>query len=222
MADPPEKMQERIVDADRQGFQVVVHAIGDKANALLLDCCRAAVDRNGPRDRRHRSEHAQHLTPQDIERLGRLGVIASMQPFHKADDGRYAEKALGPERIKTSYAFRSLRDAGARVCFGSDWPVVTVNPLKGIAAAVTARTLDGKVWVPEQSISVEEALRAYTADAAYAGFAEDRLGTLERGKLADLVILDRDPLAVGPEELDQVGVTHTIVGGRVVWSAEHR
>ena len=142
-----------------------------------------------------------------------------MQPLHKADDGRYAEEAIGPERAKTSYAYRALLDAGARLCFGSDWPVVTVNPFAGIAAAVTARTLDGRTWLPEQATSVEEALRAYTADAAYAGFCEDRLGTLEPGKLADMVVLDRDPLAIPPEELSEVGVVHTIVGGQVVWSA---
>ena len=219
MADPPEKICRQITEADKRGFQVVVHAIGDRANTLLLDCYHGVANLDRPGDRRHRIEHAQHLAPQDIARFARLGVIASMQPLHKADDGRYAGKALGPERIATSYAFRDLLDSGAAVCFGSDWPVVTVNPFEGIAAAVTARTLDGKTWVPRQSITVAEALRAYTADAAYAGFAENRLGTLEPGKLADVVILDRDPLTIPPDELGRVGVVHTIVGGRVVWSA---
>jgi len=220
MADPPEKMRNRIIDADRRGFQVVVHAIGDRANTLLLDCYEAATERNGPRDRRHRSEHAQHLAPADIARFAGIGVIASMQPSHKADDARYAERAIGAERCKTSYAYRGLLDAGAEVCFGSDWPVVSVNPFKGIATAVTARSLDGRIWFPEQSMTVEEALRAYTTTATYAGFQEDRVGALEPGKLADLVILDRDPLGIPPDQLGQVAVTHTIVGGRVVWSGE--
>jgi predicted amidohydrolase YtcJ len=219
MADPPEKMKAAVQAADEAGFQVVVHAIGDRANTLLLDSYEAAAEIGRPRDRRHRVEHAQHLTAKDIKRFGPLGVIASMQPLHKADDARYAEQAIGSERVKTSYAYRSLLDAGAKVCFGSDWPVVSINPYEGMASAVTARTLDGKVWLPEQSITVEEALRAYTVMAAYAGFAEDRLGTLEAGKLADIVILDRDPLTIPPDELGKVAVTHTIVGGRLVWTA---
>lgn len=219
MADPPEKICAQIAEADKRGFQVVVHAIGDRANTLLLDCHELLTAREQPSDRRHRIEHAQHLTAQGIPRFARLGVIASMQPLHKADDGRYAEEAIGPERAKTSYAYRALLDAGARLCFGSDWPVVTVDPFAGIAAAVTARTLDGQTWLPEQAISLTEALRAYTADAAYAGFCEDRLGTLEPGKLADMVVLDRDPFATPPAELGKVGVVYTIVGGQVVWTA---
>ncbi len=219
MADPPEKIRRRIAEADRRGYQVVVHAIGDRANTLLLDCY-AALGGARHRRTRHRAEHAQHLTKEDLARFNRLGVIPSMQPLHKADDGRYAETAIGPERIKTSYAYRSLLDAGAKLCFGSDWPVVSVNPFEGVAAAVTARTLEGEVWLPEQSLSVAEALRAYTADAAYAGFSEQRLGTLEPGKLADIVILDRDPFAVTADELGRIKVTQTIVGGHVVWDAD--
>ncbi|MCP4245519.1 MAG: amidohydrolase [bacterium] len=219
MSDPVEKMRDRLLEADRGGFQAAVHAIGDRANGLLLDCYEAVNRVNGPGDRRFRIEHAQHLRPRDIPRFAELGVVASLQPYHKADDGRYAEAALGLERCKTSYAFRDLLDAGAKVGFGSDWPVVSANPFLGLATAVNARTLAGEVWVPEQSITLDEALRAYTADAAYAGFAEDRLGSLKVGKLADIVVLNRDPFAMPPAELENLGVTHTIVDGRVVWSA---
>jgi hypothetical protein len=218
-ADPPEKMAQAVERADAEGFQLAVHAIGDRANTLILDFFEKAALRNGPRDRRHRVEHAQHLTSKDVRRFFPLGVYASMQPYHKADDGRYAEEALGAERIKTSYAFRDLLDSGAWLCFGSDWPVVTLNPFAGIASAVNARTLDGKAWVAEQSISVEEALQAYTLTAAAAGQAENLYGSIQSGKLADMVILDRDPFAIDPTDLENVGVDLTIVGGRVVWDA---
>src|SRR5207237_9038581 len=150
---------------------------------------------NGPRDRRFRIEHAQHIAAADIPRFAQLGVIPSMQPYHAIDDGRWAEKVIGPERARTTYAFRSLRDTGARLAFGSDWFVAPPTPLEGIYAAVTRRTLDGKNpngWVPQQKIKVEEALRAYTIDAAYAGFSEKSLGSLEPGKLADMVVLGRN------------------------------
>jgi len=219
MAHPPEKIRRQIVEADRRGFQVAVHAIGDRANALLLDCYAAAVEANGRRDRRHRSEHAQHLARKDIARFERIGVLASMQPFHKADDARYAETALGRERLGTSYAYRDLLNAGARVCFGSDCPVVTVDPFAGVDTAVTGRTLDGVTWQPQQCIGVEEALRAYTTTAAYAGFQERSLGSLAPGRLADLVILTQDPLSGSAPALNQVTAWRTVVGGRVVWSA---
>ncbi len=220
MADPPDKLRAQIAEADGRGAQVVIHAIGDRANSMLLNHYEAVARDHPGRDRRHRIEHAQHLKPQDIPRFAKLGVVASMQPYHKADDARYVDEAIGPERAKTSYAYRSLLDAGALLCFGSDWPVVDVNPFKGIASAVTARSLDGEVWHPEQSITVAEALRAYTTDAARAGFAEDTLGTIEQGKLADMIILDRDPFTVDPAEIDKMLVTHTIIGGRVVWAAD--
>ncbi|MFQ5491136.1 MAG: amidohydrolase [Phycisphaerae bacterium] len=221
MSDPPEKMRRRIADADRHGFQIVVHAIGDKANTLLLDAYASAAGPGPKKDRRHRIEHAQHLTPSDIGRFASLGVIASMQPFHKADDGRYAELALGPQRCRSSYAFADLLQAGATLAFGSDWPVVSVNPFKGIAAAVTAKTLAGHTWMPHQSITVEQALQAYTAGAAYAGFAEDKLGSIQKGKLADLVILQTDPLTIPADQLENVKVWHTIVGGKTVYTAAH-
>jgi predicted amidohydrolase YtcJ len=197
----------------------VVHAIGERANGLLLSIFDSVARAHGARDRRFRVEHAQHLRRDDIPRFGRLGVIASMQPYHAIDDGRWAERVVGPERSRTTYAFRSLLDARARVAFGSDWFVAPPTPLEGIYAAVTRRTLDGAHpggWVPEQRITVEEALRAYTAAGAYASFEETEKGTLERGKLADFVLVDRDLTRVPPERIREAAVTLTVVGGRVV------
>jgi predicted amidohydrolase YtcJ len=173
------------------GAQAIVHTIGDEANHMLLDVLEEI--HGDPRAARCRSEHAQHLLPQDIGRFGKLGVIASMQPFHKADDGRYAEAYIGPERSRSSYAFRSLLDAGAVVSFGSDWPVVTLNPFLGMEAAVTGRTLDGKHWQTQENITVAEALRCYTSRAAYAAFAEHEIGYIAAGYRADFVILGRSP-----------------------------
>jgi len=143
-----------------------------------------------------------------------------MQPYHAIDDGRWAEKYIGPKRCETTYAFRSLLDSGARLAFGSDWFVAPPTPVEGIFAAVTRRTLDGKNpngWVPQQKITLEEALRAYTIDAAYAGFGEDSLGSLEPGKLADMTILERNPFTIPPEEINSVPIRATIVGGKVVY-----
>jgi predicted amidohydrolase YtcJ len=216
-----DSMRAWIGAADSAGLQVVVHAIGERANGLLLQIFDSVSRAHGTRDRRFRVEHAQHLRREDIERFADLGVVASMQPYHAIDDGRWAEKRIGPERIKTTYAFRSLLDDDAVLAFGSDWTVAPIEPLLGIYAAVTRRTIDGKNprgWVPEEKITVEEALRAYTAGNAYGVFAEDRRGRIAPGYLADLVLLDRDLTRVPPEELDQAAVKATIVGGRVVFS----
>ncbi|UCG17297.1 MAG: amidohydrolase family protein, partial [Phycisphaerales bacterium] len=166
---------------------------------------------------RPRVEHAQHLLPDDIARFGRLGVFASMQPFHKADHGRYAGSALGPKRSATSYAFKALLDSGATLCFGSDWPVVSLNPFAGIATAVDARTLDGRIWFPEQSITREQALRAYTVTPALLVGREKDAGTLEPGKLADIAILSQDVLSIDAGRIAATTATHTIVGGQLVW-----
>jgi len=165
------------------------------------------------------------LRPQDAPRFARAGVIASMQPYHCADDGRWAEKRIGPERRKGTYAFRSLLDAGAVLAFGSDWTVAPLDPLQGIAAAVTRRTLDGKHpggWVPEQKITVEEAVRAFTVGSAFAEFQEETKGTLTPGKLADFVVLDRDIFRVDPGEIQNARVLLTVTGGRVVFKAEEK
>jgi predicted amidohydrolase YtcJ len=209
-----------IRSADSAGLQVAVHAIGDRANDWLLDTFEWVAQQNGPRDRRFRVEHAQHLTTTAIPRFAALGVIPSMQPFHAIDDGRWAEKRIGPRRIKTTYAFRSLLDAGARLTFGSDWTVAPIDPLLGIYAAVTRRTIDNRNpagWVPQQKINVEEALRSYTASNAYASFRDTDLGTLEPGKRGDLVVLSENILRIDPERIPQARIDFTIIEGDIVY-----
>lgn len=206
--------------ADAAGLHVIIHAIGDRANRTLLDIYERVQRENGARDRRFRIEHAQHLDAREIPRFARLGVIPSMQPYHAIDDGRWAEKLIGAERAKGTYAFRSLLDAGARLAFGSDWFVAPPTPLEGIYAAVTRRTLDGARsdgWVPEQKISVEDALRAYTVGAAYAEYAERDKGVLAPGMLADVVLIDRDLTRIAPESIRDARVLLTVVGGRIVY-----
>jgi predicted amidohydrolase YtcJ len=217
---PIGKLKQNVKDADLAGLQCSIHAIGDKANNILLNYFEEVARENGPRDRRFRIEHAQHLLPGDITRFAKLGVIASMQPYHAIDDGRWAEKRIGPVRIKTTYAFRSLLDSGAMLAFGSDWFVAPLSPILGIHAAVTRQTIDGKNpngWIPEQKVSVEEAVRAYTATNAYAEFAERNKGTLEAGKLADVVVLSQDIFRINPAEIQKTTVVYTVAGGRVVY-----
>ncbi|HWB10327.1 MAG TPA: amidohydrolase [Pirellulales bacterium] len=218
---PPQRLGQWIRQADAAGLSVAVHAIGDEANSTLLDLFAEAARSNGPRDRRFRIEHAQHLRASDFGRFGQ--VIASMQPYHAVDDGRWAEGRIGDKRCASSYAFRSLLDHGVRLAFGSDWPVAPLDPLVGIDAAVNRRTLDGahaEGWFAEQRISVAEAIRAYTLDAAFANFAEERVGSIAAGKLADLVVLSRDILADDERtSIAQARVVMTIVEGRVVYEA---
>lgn len=239
-ADPPGEFQQIVARADAAGLQLAVHAIGDEANHLLLDAYekarsddaegsnkggRTAADHDTTgriadhKSVRHRIEHAQHLLLEDIPRFAALDVVASMQPYHKADDGRYAEKALGAARLPGSYAFRRLLDAGAIVVFGSDWPVVTADPFAGIDAAVNSRTLAGDVWQRDNAITVAEALASYTRHPAFAAHAEDRLGTLEPGKLADFVILTEDVLTVPPERIAVIRAYKTFMNGREVGAA---
>ncbi len=217
---PEGAMATRVKRADDVGLQVVVHAIGDKANDTILSIFEEVARTNGARDRRFRIEHAQHLRVQDIPRFGRNGVIASMQPYHASDDGRWAEKRIGAARCKGTYAFRTLLDSNARLAFGSDWTVAPLDPMQGILAAVTRRTLDGKHpsgWIPDQKISVEEAVRAYTLGSAFAEFADHVKGTITPGKLADLVILSRDIFTIDPVAIGDVRVETTIVDGRIVF-----
>jgi predicted amidohydrolase YtcJ len=219
---PEGAMLDRVREADKAGLQTMIHAIGDRANDLILTIFEEVERENGDRDRRFRIEHAQHLRPQDIPRFARDKVIVSMQPYHAIDDGRWAEKRIGKERAKTTYAFRSLLDSGATLAFGTDWTVAPLNPLLTVYAAVTRRTLDGKNskgWVPEQKISVEEAVRAYTVGSAYAEFQDTVKGTISVGKLADMVILSRDIFKIDPKDIENVKVTLTLVDGRVVYEA---
>jgi predicted amidohydrolase YtcJ len=211
-----------ITQSDKAGFQNAVHAIGDQANDDILDVFAEVARVNGPRDRRFRIEHAQHLTPAAIPRFGQQHVIASVQPYHAIDDGRWAIQRIGAERLKGTYAFKSLLDGGARVCFGSDWPVAPISPLTGMAAAVLRQTIDGKNpggWLPEQRVTVEQALTAYTATNAYAGLQEDRLGRIAPGFLADFVVLDTDLLKTDPQKISAANVLRTVVGGKERFTA---
>ena len=202
--------------ADAAGLQITIHAIGDKANDEALDIFAAAAAKNGPRDRRFRIEHAQHLAPAAIARFARQQVIASMQPYHAIDDGRWAIQRVGAERLKGTYAFKSLLDAGAKVAFGSDWPVAPLDPLTGVAAAVMRQTIDGANpdgWLPDQKLTMAQALHAYTATNAYAGFQDDRIGRIAPGMLADFVVMDADLFAIDPASIGDTKVLRTIVNG---------
>ena len=215
------EMRTWIGAADSAGLQVAVHAIGDRANALLLAIFDSVARVHGARDRRFRDEHAQHLRPQEIPLFGALRVVPSMQPYHAIDDGRWLQKRIGPVRIRTTYAFRSLIGADAPLAFGSDWTVAPLDPILGVYAAVTRRTLDGRNpggWIPDQKITVGEALRAYTYGNAWATFMERKWGALAAGRYADIVVLDRDLFGVPAEAIGSVRVRYTIVGGRIVYT----
>ena len=222
-ADVTTNMQDNMLVADKDGLQVMVHAIGDRANATILDYFDKVAKVNGPRDRRYRIEHAQHLRQPDIMRFGQLKVVASMQPMHIIDDGRWAWKRVDAGRLKGTYAFRTLLDSGAVLAFGSDSPVASLNPLEAIYAAVTRRTKDDKNpngWIPEQKITVDEAVRGFTWGSAYAEFQENDKGTLEVGKLADLVIISDDIFTIDPVKIWNTKVLKTVVAGKVVYEAK--
>jgi predicted amidohydrolase YtcJ len=214
------KTPDLVLAADKAGLQINIHAIGDRANATILDIFAKTVQANGERDRRFRIEHAQHLRQADIKRFGSQKVVASMQPFHIIDDGRWAWKRLDEKRIKSTYAFRTILDTGGVLAFGSDSPVAPLNPLYGVYAAVTRRTLDSKNpngWVPEQKISVDETVRSFTWGSAFAEFQENIKGTLELGKVADLVILSDDIFTIDPVKIWDVKPLITVVDGKVVF-----
>jgi predicted amidohydrolase YtcJ len=219
----PEQHYRNLRDADAAGLQIALHAIGDRANQVALDLWERLAAENGPRDRRPRIEHAQHLHPADVARFAAAGVIASVQPYHCLDDGRWIEKRIGRERARSAYAFRSLIDAGAVVAFGSDWFVAPLDPLLTIYAAVTRRTLDGRHpggWNPEQKVSVAEAVHACTAQGAYASGEEQLKGSLEPGKLADVVVLSEDIFSIEPAAIADTRVDVTIFDGKVVFERE--
>ena len=211
-----------IPECDRAGLHVTTHAIGDLANDDVLDIYAETVRVNGERDRRFRIEHAQHVTPGSIPRFARQQIIASVQPFHAIDDGRWAVTRIGRERLNGTYAFHSLIASGARVTFGSDWPVAPIDPLLGVQAAVTRETIDGanpQGWLPDQKVSVADALTAYTTANAYAGFQEDRVGRVAPGYYADLVCLDADPFTAPIEKIKDIKVLKTFVGGKERFTA---
>jgi predicted amidohydrolase YtcJ len=215
------ELREWALEADRHRLQLSIHAIGDRANDAVLRIFEEIVRTNPPWDRRFRVEHAQHLRPDDFARFASLGVVVSAQPYHCIDDGVWAEGRIGADRARTTYAFRSFVDAGVHVCFGSDWTVAPLEPVGGIYAAVTRRTLDGARpggWVPEQRLTVEQALQCYTVEGAYASFEERLRGSITPGKIADLVVLSRDPTTVPPEDLLDVTVDITIADGQTVYS----
>ncbi|HVN45683.1 MAG TPA: amidohydrolase [Steroidobacteraceae bacterium] len=222
---PPEAMRERLMQADAAGLQLRVHAIGDRGISMILDMFAAIEQAHGYHDQRMTIEHAQHVTAKDFTRFAALHVIASMQPYHAIDDGRWVEARIGRERARTSYAWRAFLDHGVTLAFGTDWDVAPLNPLLGLYAAVTRATLDGKNpdgWIPEQKITLAEAVEAYTLGSAYAEFQEKEKGSITPGKLADMVILSDDIFAINPAAFRNVKVETTIVGGKVVYSAPSR
>lgn len=215
----PEEFFAKMKAADKAGLHIAVHAIGDRANETILDLYERLEKENGPADRRLRIEHAQHLRTEDIPRFAQLHVVASVQPYHCIDDGRWAEKRIGHKRAMTTYAFRSLMDAGTVVAFGSDWFVAPIDPLAGIYAATTRRTLDGKNpngWIPEQKVTVQLAVHAYTVGSAFAESQDDIKGSIAPGKLADFTVLSEDIFHMDPIQIEKVKAVMTVVGGEVV------
>jgi len=219
---PYEEFENMVVTADKLGFQIGVHAIGDKGNNWTLNAFEKAQNVNGKRDSRHRDEHAQTLQPSDIPRFAKLGVIASMQPTHCISDKKFCEKRIGSERAKGAYAWKSLADAGATLAFGTDYQVEPLNPMEGLYAAVTRKDRlgeEGEGWHPEQKIKMEEAIKYYTLGSAYSQFMENRKGMIKPGFLADIVILDKDLMTIPENEIMKTKVEYTITGGKIVYAS---
>ena len=228
----PEMMQSRLerlaIDADAAGIQLTVHAIGDEANGYLMDMLERIIAENGEKDRRFRLVHAQVMTDRDIERGGAMKIVAEVQPFHTSDDMRWMEERIGRERSRGAYAFRRLWDSGAIVSFGSDSPGTNasryyLNPMLGLYAAVTRKTLSGQPeggWFPQEKLTIEEAIKAYTLNTAYAAYEEDIKGTITVGKLADYAVLSDNLLTMDPDGIKDVSVRKTIVGGKVVYESD--
>jgi len=217
---PLSLMRDRMMKADAAGLQLCTHAIGDQGISIILDLYTEIAKAHGEADRRSRIEHVQHMAAKDFDRFAQLHVIASVQPYHAIDDGRWAEKRVGHDRASRTYAFRTLLDHGVRLALGTDWNVAPLNPLLTVYAAVTRATLDGKNpngWFPEQKLTVSETVEAYTMGSAYAEFQEKEKGSITPGKLADLVLLSEDIFTIDPTNIRDVKVLKTIVGGKVVW-----
>lgn len=217
---PISGMRQRLTAADKAGLQICIHAIGDQAISIVLDIFQDIQKTNGVRDRRWRIEHAQHMAPKDFQRFSQLKVIASVQPYHAIDDGQWAEKRIGPIRAKTTYAFRTFLDNGVHLAFGTDWTVAPLNPMLGLYAAVTRATLDGKHpngWIPEQKITIQEAIEAYTMGSAYAEFEDKEKGSITPGKLADMVLVSDNILRIDPRAIRDAKVEMTMLGGKIVY-----
>jgi predicted amidohydrolase YtcJ len=218
-------MRERMMKADAAGLQICTHAIGDEAISTILDLYSDIVKAHGAADRRFRIEHAQHLAAKDFDRFAQLNVIASVQPYHAIDDGRFAEARIGHDRASRTYAFRTFRNHGVRLAFGTDWDVAPLDPIATVYAAVTRSTLDGKNpngWFPEQKLTVEEAVEAYTLGSAYAEFQEKEKGSITPGKLADMVLVSQDIFSIAPDSIRDTKVLKTFVGGKLVWESGAR
>jgi len=219
---PISLMRDLMMKADAAGLQLCTHAIGDEGISTILDLYADVIKAHGEADRRFRIEHAQHMAAKDFDRFAQLHVIASVQPYHAIDDGRFAKSHIGHDRASRTYAFRTFLDHGVRLAFGTDWEVAPLNPLLGVYAAVTRATLDDKNpngWFPEQKLTVAEAVEAYTMGSAYAEFQEKEKGSIAPGKLADMVLLSDDIFSIAPAKIRDVKVVKTIVGGKVVWDA---
>ena len=219
---PISLMRDRYMKADAAGLQICTHAIGDEGISTILDLYTDVIKAHGEADRRLRIEHAQHMAAKDFERFAQLHVIASVHPYHAIDDGRFAESHIGHDRASRTYAFRTFLDHGVRLAFGTDWEVAPLDPVLGLYAAVTRATLDGKNpngWFPEQKLTVAESVEAYTMGSAYAEFQEKEKGSITAGKLADMVLLSDDIFTIAPEQIRDVKVLKTIVGGKIVWDA---
>ncbi|HZR56698.1 MAG TPA: amidohydrolase [Terriglobales bacterium] len=215
---PLSLMRDRMMKADAAGLQIRTHAIGDRGISTILDLYEEIEKAHGNADRRWRIEHAQHMAAKDFDRFAQLHVIASVQPYHAIDDGRWAEKRIGHDRATRTYAFRTFLNHGVHLAFGTDWDVAPLNPMLSLYAAVTRATLDGKNpngWFPKQKLTVAEAVEAYTMGSAYAEFQDKEKGSITPGKLADMVVLSDDIFSIAPEQIRDVKVIETIVGGKI-------
>jgi len=220
LTNDPDKLRAMAIERDKAGFQLNFHAIGDRANRVALDVFEAVAKANGPRDRRDRVEHAQVLAPEDLPRFAQLKVIASMQPSHETTDMRWAGQRVGPDRSKGAYAWASLLKSGARLAFGTDYPVEPINPLRGLYACVTRELPDGGPaggWQPQEKISLDDCIRAYTSGSAYAQFEDGKKGELKAGEYADFIILSDDLTKIPAQQFTKTTVLLTVVGGRTVY-----
>jgi hypothetical protein len=220
LTNDPEKLRAMAIERDKRGFQLNFHAIGDRANRVALDVFEAVARANGPRDRRDRIEHAQVVAPEDFARFARLHVIASMQPSHQTTDMRWAESRVGPERIKGAYAWATMLKSGVRLAFGTDYDVEPISPFRGLYACVTRQLPDGTPpagWQPQEKISLDDCIRAYTTGSAYAQFEEGKKGELKVGEFADFIILSQDLTRAAPADYVKTEVLRTVVGGRTVY-----